>query len=68
MKDVTKLKKNQNVKIVTTKGLVIRGRVLYLTQEEEEDFEWAVNLEVEGMPYVLVVLQEDVQDITIEQE
>lgn len=68
MKDVTKLKKNQNVKIVTTNGLVIRGSVLYLSQEEEEDFEWAVNLKVEDKPYTLVVLQEDVQDITIEQE
>lgn len=35
MKDITKFKENQKVRIITTNDVVVEGTVLFLSKEEE---------------------------------
>ena len=65
MKDITNFKENQKVRITTTNNVVIEGTVLFLSKEEEEDYELAINIRLDEKPNILCILQSEIKDIVI---
>ncbi len=64
MKDITKFKENQKVRIITTNDVVIEGTVLFLSKEEE-DYELAINIRLDKKPNILCILQSEIKDIVV---
>ena len=64
MKDITKFKENQEVRIITTNDVVIEGTVLFLSKEEE-DYELAINIRLDKKPNILCILQSEIKDIVV---
>lgn len=63
MKDITKFKENQKVRIITTNDVVIEGTVLFLSKEE--DYELAINIRLDKKPNILCILQSEIKDIVV---
>ena len=64
MKNITKFKENQKVRIITTNDVVIEGTVLFLSKEEE-DYELAINIRLDKKPNILCILQSEIKDIVV---
>lgn len=47
MKDLTEFKENQKVRIITTNNIIVEGTVLFLSKEEGEDYELAINIRLD---------------------
>ena len=65
MKDITKFKENQKVRIITTNDVVVEGTVLFLSKEEEEDYELAINIRLDKKPNILCIFQSEIKDIVV---
>ena len=65
MKDITKFKENQKVRIITTNDVVVEGTVLFLSKEEEEDYELAINIRLDKKSNILCILQSEIKDIVV---
>lgn len=51
MKDISKLKKGQKIRIILTDDTVIEGIVRFIEEDEEYDYEWVVHLDLENKDY-----------------
>ncbi len=51
MKDISKLKKGQKIRIILTDDTVIEGTVRFIEEDEEYDYEWVVHLDLENKDY-----------------
>ena len=65
MKDITKSIENKKVRVTTTNNVVFEGTVLFLSKEEEEDFELAINIRLDKKPNILCILQSEIKDIVV---
>lgn len=65
MKDITKSIENKRVRVTTTDNIVFEGTVLFLSKEEEEDFELAINIRLDKKPNILCILQSEIKDIVV---
>lgn len=48
MKDISKLKKGQKIRIIFTDDYMIEGTVHFIEEDEEYDYEWVVHLDLEN--------------------
>ena len=64
MKDISKLKKGQKIRIILTDDTVIEGTVRF-TEEEDFDYEWVVYLGLENKEYGFCAQQSEIKDIVI---
>lgn len=65
MKDLTEFKENQKVRIITTNNIIVEGTVLFLSKEEEEDYELAINIRLDKKSNILCILQSEIKDIVV---
>lgn len=64
MKDISKLKRGQKIRIILTDDTVIEGTVRF-TEEEDFDYEWVVYLGLENKEYGFCAQQSEIKDIVI---
>lgn len=64
MKDISKLKRGQKIRIILTNDTVIEGTVRF-TEEEDFDYEWVVYLGLENKEYGFCAQQSEIKDIVI---
>lgn len=64
MKDISKLKRGQKIRIILTDDIVIEGTVRF-TEEEDFDYEWVVYLGLENKEYGFCAQQSEIKDIVI---
>lgn len=65
MKDISKLRIGQKVKVICTDDFKIKGTVSYIEEDEEYDYEWVVHLELEDKPYRFYIKQSEIKEIII---
>lgn len=65
MKDISKLKKGQKIRIILTDDTVIEGTVRFIEEDEEYDYEWVVHLDLENKDYVFFAQQSEIKDIVV---
>ena len=65
MKDISKLKKGQKIRIILTDDTVIEGTVRFIEEDEEYDYEWVVHLDLENKDYGFIVQQSEIKDIVV---
>lgn len=65
MKNLTEFKENQKVRIITTNNIIVEGTVLFLSKEEEEDYELAINIRLDKKSNILCILQSEIKDIVV---
>lgn len=64
MKDISKLKKGQKIRIILTDDTVIEGTVRFI-EEEDFDYEWVVYLGLENKEYGFCAQQSEIKDIVV---
>ena len=64
MKDISKLKKGQKIRIILTDDTVIEGIVRFI-EEEDFDYEWVVYLGLENKEYGFCAQQSEIKDIVV---
>lgn len=65
MKDISKLKKGQKIRIILTDDTVIEGTVHLTEEEEDHDYEWVVYLDLENKDYGFFAQQSEIKDIVV---
>lgn len=65
MKDISKLKRGQKIRIILTDDTVIEGTVRFTEEEEDFDYEWVVYLVLENKEYGFCAQQSEIKDIVI---
>ena len=65
MKDTSKLKKGQKIRIILTDDTVIEGTVRFIEEDEEYDYEWVVHLDLENKDYGFFAQQSEIKDIVV---
>lgn len=65
MKDISKLKKGQKIRIIFTDDSMIEGTVRFIEEDEEYDYEWVVHLDLENKDYVFFAQQSEIKDIVV---
>lgn len=65
MKDISKLKKGQKIRIILTDDTVIEGTVRFIEEEEDFDYEWVVYLGLENKEYGFCAQQSEIKDIVV---
>lgn len=65
MKDISKLKKGQKIRIILTDDTVIEGIVRFIEEEEDFDYEWVVYLGLENKEYGFCAQQSEIKDIVV---
>lgn len=65
MKDISKLKRGQKIRIILTDDTVIEGTVRFTEEEEDFDYEWVVYLGLENKEYGFCAQQSEIKDIVI---
>ena len=65
MKDLTEFKENQKVRIITTNNIIVEGTVLFLSKEEEEDYELAINIRLDKKSNIICILQSEIKYIVV---
>lgn len=65
MKDISKLRTGQKVKVICTDDFKIKGTVDYIEEDEEYDYEWVVHLDLEDKPYGFFIKQSEIKEIII---
>ena len=65
MKDISKLKKGQKIRIILTDDTVIEGTVRFIEEDEEYDYEWTVYLKLEGQEEGFFAHQSEIKDIVV---
>lgn len=65
MKDISKLKKGQKIRIILTDDTVIEGTVRFTEEEEDFDYEWVVYLGLENKEYGFCAQQSEIKDIVV---
>ena len=65
MKDISKLKKGQKIRIILTDDTVIEGTVRFIEEDEEYDYESVVHLDLENKDYGFFAQQSEIKDIVV---
>lgn len=65
MKDISKLKRGQKIRIILTDDTVIEGTVRFIEEEEDFDYEWVVYLGLENKEYGFCAQQSEIKDIVV---
>ncbi len=65
MKDISKLKRGQKIRIILTDDTVIEGTVRFIEEDEEYDYELVVHLDLENKDYGFFAQQSEIKDIVI---
>lgn len=65
MKDISKLKRGQKIKLIFTDDYTIEGTVRFIEEDEENDYEWAVYLKLEDQEQGFFAHQSEIKDIVV---
>lgn len=65
MKDISKLKEGQKVRIILTNNNMVEGTVHLTEEEEDHDYEWVVYLGLENKEYGFCAQQSEIKDIVV---
>lgn len=65
MKDISKLKKGQKIRIIFTDDYMIEGTVRFIEEDEEYDYEWVVHIDLEDQEQGFFAQQSEIKDIVI---